>query len=88
MISTRPRRVQAAGPPAGGHHGVVDTRVAALAGLGLALVGAGLSIAIDAGTRRAAGRSWVARGTGGLVAVGSGLSVFGDAVRRTTTQSR
>lgn len=53
-----------------------------LAGAGLALVGAGLSIAVDAGTRRAAGRPWFVQGTAGLVVLGSGLSVFGDAVRR------
>ena len=56
-----------------------------LAPAGLVLVGAGLSVAMDAATRRAAGGrtvGWLARGTAGLVLVGSGLSVFGDAVRR------
>ena len=53
-----------------------------LAGAGLALVGAGLSVAVDAGSRRAAGRPWFTRGTAGLVVLGSGLSIFGDAVRR------
>ncbi len=56
-----------------------------LPALGLVLVGAGLSVAMDASSRRAAGappRGWLARGTVGLVLVGSGLSVFGDAVRR------
>jgi hypothetical protein len=49
------------------------------------LVGAGLTVAMDASLRRAAGSppaGWLARGTVGLVLVGSGLSVFGDAVRR------
>ena len=52
-------------------------------GAGLALVGAGLSVAMDAGTRRAKGAStgtWVALGTAGLCLVGAGLSVFGEAV--------
>lgn len=56
-----------------------------LAPLGLLLVGAGLSVSIDAGLRRAAGaprRRWVAQGTVGLVTLNSGLSVFGDAVAR------
>ena len=52
-------------------------------GVGLALVGAGLSVAMDAGTRRAGGAgagTWVALGTAGLSLVGAGLSVFGEAV--------
>ena len=55
-----------------------------LAPVGLVLVGAGLSIAMDASTRRAlgTGTGWVTRGTVGLLLIGSGLSVFGDAVRR------
>lgn len=57
----------------------------AMAPAGLVLVGAGLSVAMDASTRRAAGArpaAWLSQGTVGLVLVGSGLSVFGDAVRR------
>lgn len=57
----------------------------ALAPVGLVLVGAGLTVAMDASSRRAASArrvGWLARGTVGLVLVGSGLSVFGDAVRR------
>lgn len=56
-----------------------------LAPVGLALVGAGLSVSIDAALRRAGGarpRRWVGQGTVGLVVLNSGLSVFGDAVRR------
>lgn len=56
-----------------------------LAPLGLVLVGAGLSVTMDAALRRAAGagtRRWFGQGTLGLTLVGSGLSVFGDAVRR------
>ncbi|MFC5379203.1 hypothetical protein [Aquipuribacter nitratireducens] len=56
-----------------------------LAPLGLVLVGAGVSVAVDAAARRAAGaatRRWVGQGTAGLVLLNSGLSVFGDAVRR------
>lgn len=52
---------------------------------GLVLIGAGLSVAVDAATRRqagAGGRRWVGQGTLGLVLLNSGLSVFGDAVRR------
>lgn len=67
-------------PPAG-----PDPVVALRAPAGLVLVGAGLTVAMDASARRAAGAraaGWLARGTVGLVLVGSGLSVFGDAVRR------
>jgi hypothetical protein len=56
-----------------------------MAPLGLVLVGAGLSIAVDAAARRAAGaspRRWVGQGTAGLVVLNSGMSVFGDSVRR------
>lgn len=52
-------------------------------GAGLALVGAGLTVAMDAGMRRTRGvrpRGWVGRGTLGLCLVGAGLSVFGEAV--------
>lgn len=57
----------------------------AYGGGGLALVGAGLSVAMDAGLRRGGGArasSWVSRGTLGLSLVGAGLSVFGEAVLR------
>ena len=56
-------------------------------GGGLALVGAGLSVAMDAGQRRAAGAqtvAWVVRGTAGLTLLGAGLSCFGEAVARRT----
>jgi len=56
-----------------------------MAPVGLALVGAGLSIAVDAAARRADGaapRRWVGQGTVGLVVLNSGMSVFGDSVRR------
>lgn len=59
-----------------------------LAPVGLVLVGAGLSVAVDAAVRRAGGasrRRWVGQGTGGLVLLNTGLSVFGDAVRRRAT---
>lgn len=58
----------------------------ALAPVGLVLVGAGLTVAMDASARRTRARrvlGWVLEGTVGLLLVGSGLSVFGDAVRRT-----
>ncbi len=54
-----------------------------LAGGGLALVGAGLTVAMDAGNRRARSEGlarWVSQGTLGLTLVGAGLSVFGEAV--------
>ena len=65
----------------------VDLRRSWLAygGVGLALVGAGLSVAMDAGHRRAGGAGaaeWTTRGTVGLTLVGAGLSVFGEAVAR------
>lgn len=56
-----------------------------MAPLGLVLVGAGLSIAVDAASRRAAGaapRRWLGQGTLGLVVLNSGLSVFGDSITR------
>lgn len=59
-----------------------------LAPVGLVLVGAGVSISVDAAVRRAAGaapRRWVGQGTAGLVVLNTGLSVFGDAVRRRST---
>ena len=62
---------------------VAERRRRTHAGVGLALVGAGLSVAMDAGLRRASGASigrWVGRGTIGLTLVGAGLSVFGEAV--------
>lgn len=80
-VRTYPRRMPRT-PPGHGLNSAVE-RV--LAPTGLVLVGAGLSVAMDASARRAAGGSpttWVALGTAGLVLVGSGLSVFGDAVRR------
>ena len=60
-------------------------------GAGLALVGAGLSVAMDAGLRRAAGAGgvrWVGQGTLGLCLVGAGLSVFGEAVAFRAEQLR
>lgn len=56
-----------------------------LAPLGLSLIGAGISIAIDAGIQRYAGAefwTWVLEGTFGLVVMNAGVSVFGDAVKR------
>ena len=54
-----------------------------LAGAGLALVGAGVSVAMDAGLRRQAGAqttAWVGQGTLGLSVMCAGLSIFGEAV--------
>lgn len=67
-------------PAARRHHRAWLTR----SGLGLALVGAGYSIAWEAGyAKHAAGVStwgWVARGTLGLVVLNAGLSIFGDGI--------
>ncbi len=48
--------------------------------IGLVLVGAGLSMAIDAGSQKANGGSWFWYGTFALVLFNAGLCVFGDAV--------
>lgn len=56
-----------------------------LAPAGLLLVGAGLSTALDASNRRAAGASglrWSGQGTAGLVFLNAGLCLFGEAVKR------
>ena len=54
-----------------------------LAPFGLLLVGTGVSVAIDAATRRERRLpGWVAEGTLGLIALNAGLSVFGEAVKR------
>lgn len=60
-----------------------------MGGLGLALIGAGFSVAADAGHRRAAGAptpAWVTRGTLGLCLLGAGLSVFGEAIAARSEQ--
>lgn len=49
--------------------------------LGLIFVGAGLSVAMDAATRKAAGEPWFVPGTLGLVIANAGLCVFGDSVK-------
>lgn len=52
---------------------------------GLLLVGLGVSVIADAAVRRGAGASparWIAEGTAGLVAMNSGVSLFGEAVKR------
>lgn len=56
-----------------------------LAPSGLLLVGLGVSVVTDAAVRRSAGVravGWIAEGTVGLVALNSGLSLFGEAVKR------
>ena len=69
------------GSGAVGAAGALKAKRLRYGGIGLALVGAGVSVAADAGHRRAAGESsWVARGTLGLCLLGAGLSVFGEAV--------
>ena len=52
--------------------------------IGCILIGAGLSIALDALALRldgAAWRAWGAEGTAGLIVLMAGLAFFGDAVR-------
>ena len=48
--------------------------------LGLVLVGAGLSMAIDAGTCKACGQAWFWYGSFSLVVFNAGLCVFGGAI--------
>lgn len=48
--------------------------------LGLALIGAGVSIVGEAVIRKAAAEPWFLMGTGGLVVLNAGVSVFGQAI--------
>jgi hypothetical protein len=60
-----------------------------LPGVSLALVGMGVSIAIEAGFWKWNGKSaweWILLGTLGLAVLNSGLSLFGEAVRRSITE--
>ena len=69
----------------------LETRRLRWGGAGLALVGAGLSVAMDAGLRRERGADalrWVGQGTLGLCLLGAGLSVFGEAVAIRAEQLR
>jgi hypothetical protein len=56
------------------------TRWLVYAVLGLALIGAGVSIVGEAVIRKAAAEPWFWMGTGGLVVLNAGVSVFGQAV--------
>lgn len=47
---------------------------------GLVLIGAGLSMAIDAGFERASGDDWVIYGTLALIVFNTGICLFGRAV--------
>lgn len=51
-----------------------------LATIGLVLVGAGLSMTIDAGSVKANGGNWFWYGTASLIVFNSGLCVFGTAI--------
>jgi hypothetical protein len=51
-----------------------------LAPLGLVLIGAGLSMAIDAGFRKWNHEDWFLYGTSALVVFNSGICIFGRAV--------
>lgn len=48
--------------------------------VGLVLIGAGLSMAIDAGINKANQQAWFWYGTFALIIFNSGICVFGDAV--------
>lgn len=51
--------------------------------LGLLLIGAGLSLLIDAGIYKSSGApplNWIAYGTGGLIVFNAGISVFGESI--------
>jgi len=52
--------------------------------LGLIFVGAGISMAIDAGIHKSQDQDWFFYGTFSLVLVNAGLCIFGDAVYRRT----
>jgi hypothetical protein len=51
-----------------------------LAPFGLCLIGAGVSMAVDAGFVKSAGGSWFLYGTLALIVLNSGVCVFGRAV--------
>ncbi len=51
-----------------------------MAPLGLVLVGAGLSMAIDAGSIKTSGGHWFWYGTASLIVFNSGLCIFGSAI--------
>ena len=51
-----------------------------LAPIGLVLVGAGLSMAIDAGSVKANSGNWFWYGTAALIIFNSGLCIFGTAI--------
>lgn len=51
-----------------------------MAPLGLVLMGAGLSMAIDAGSVKATGGSWFWYGTISLIVFNSGICIFGSSI--------
>lgn len=53
----------------------------AFAPLGLALMGAGLSMAVDAGTLKAAGKAWFWYGTGALAVFNAGAVLLAESVK-------
>jgi len=60
-------------------------------GLSLALVGMGVSIAIEAGFWKWEGKSnwqWILLGTIGLCIMNSGLSLFGEVIKKTILEKR
>lgn len=62
-----------------------------LPGVSLALVGMGISVAIEAGFWKWNGKpnwEWILLGTFGLCILNTGLSFFGEAVRRTITKNK
>jgi hypothetical protein len=62
-----------------------------LPGISLALIGMGLSISIEAGFWKWNGNptwEWVSMGTIGLVIFNIGLSLFGEAIIRASTEKK
>jgi hypothetical protein len=57
------------------------TRWLLQAAIGLLLTGSGLSLAIDAGLKKAAGGEWFYYGTGALIVFQAGLCLVIDAPR-------
>lgn len=49
--------------------------------LGLGLIGAGVSLAIHAGSLRTQGEGWFALGTIGLLLLNSGIALVADAIK-------
>lgn len=49
--------------------------------LGLAAIGLGVTLAMDASARKSQGQPWFGRGTLGLCVMNAGVSLFGESVK-------